>query len=246
MKVIKQAIVEVGKRMYNKNLIAGYEGNVSVREGDRVFITPSGVCKGFLTESDILEIDLSGNVLSGTKKPSSETKMHLAIYKNRKDVKAVVHAHPPVSTGFACAGKGLDMSLTAETVLLLGSIPLAPYGTPSTDTLAKSIVDYLEYNAILLANHGAVTLGKNLDDAYFLMEQVEHYAKITLTANILGTPKTLPCEEVDRLMSLREKFGIKTGQPVVCERNGTVENYRFSKEELVELIHTIYNEIGGK
>ncbi len=244
--MIKKSIVEVGKRMYDKNLIAGYEGNISVKEGNKIYITPSGVCKGFLSEQDILEIDLNGNLLKGSKKPSSETKMHLAIYNNRKDVNAVVHAHPPVSTGFACSGKALDMSLTAETVLLLGSIPLAPYGTPSTDTLAKSIVNYLEYNAILLANHGAVTLGSNLNDAYFLMEQVEHYAKITLTANILGTPKTLPCEEVDRLMDLREKFGIKTGQPVVCERNGNVESYRFSKDELVELIHTIYNEIGGK
>jgi len=244
--MIKKSIVEVGKRMYDKNLIAGYEGNISVKEGNKIYITPSGVCKGFLSEQDILEMDLNGNLLNGSKKPSSETKMHLAIYNNRKDVNAVVHAHPPVSTGFACSGKALDMSLTAETVLLLGSIPLAPYGTPSTDTLAKSIVNYLEYNAILLANHGAVTLGNNLNDAYFLMEQVEHYAKITLTANILGTPKTLPCEEVDRLMHLREKFGIKTGQPVSCERNGNVESYRFSKDELVELIHTIYNEIGGK
>lgn len=243
---MKRKLVEIGKRMYDKNLIAGYEGNISAKINDKIYITPSGVCKGFLKEDDILEIDMQGKVLSGNGKPSSETKMHLTVYNKRHDVNAVVHAHPPVSTGFACSGRGLDQSLTAETVLLLGSIPLAPYGTPSTNTLAESIVDYLQYNAILLANHGAMTLGHSLDDAYFLMEQVEHYAKITLTANILGTPKTLPCDEVDRLMKLREKFGIKTGEPLVCERKGQIENYRFSKDELVELIHTIYNEIGGK
>jgi len=243
---MKKKIVEIGKRMYEKSLIAGYEGNISCKEGSSIFVTPSGVCKGFLKEDEILEIDLQGNVLRGKGNPSSETKMHLTVYNKRPEINAVVHAHPPVSTGFACAGKGLDQSLTAETVLLLGSIPLAPYGTPSTNTLAESIVNYLQYNAILLANHGAMTLGTNLDDAYFLMEQVEHYAKITLTANILGTPKTLPCNEVDRLMELRKKFGIKTGEPQVCERKGQVENYRFSKDELVELIHTIYNEIGGK
>ncbi|BBB32884.1 L-fuculose-phosphate aldolase [Thermotomaculum hydrothermale] len=242
---IKEQIVEIGKRLYNKNLISGYEGNISVREGDKIYITPSGLCKGFLSVDDIIVIDLEGNLIEGNKKPSSETKMHLKIYKSREDVKGVVHAHPPVATGFACAGYGLEQSLTAETVLMFGTIPLAPYGTPSTDKLPEALNNYLEYNAILLANHGAVTFAENVEKAYFLMEQVEHYAKITLVANILGSPKTLPCEEVDTLMELRKKMGIETGLPKFCRVNDDVKYYRFSRDELVNLIKGIIEELGG-
>ena len=241
----RSGIVEAGRRLYNKNLIAGYEGNISVRDKDRIIITPSGVCKGFLQESDLIELDLDGNLLSGNGKASSETKMHLKVYRYRPDVQAVVHAHPPTATGFACSGKGLDQSLTAETVLLMGTIPLVPYGTPSTDELPDNLDSYLKYNAMLLANHGALTLGTTLDDAYFFMEQVEHYAKISLVANVLGTPNTLPCDEVDKLMALRSKFGIQTGEPLVCQRDGKVENYRFTRDELVNLIQDILNELGG-
>ena len=241
----RSAIVEVGRRLYHNHLIAGYEGNVSVRNGDRVLITPSGVCKGFMTEGDLIELDLTGRQLSGTGKASSETKMHLRVYQQRSDVHAVVHAHPPTATGFACSGRGLDQSLTAETVLLMGTIPLVPYGTPSTEELPDNLDGYLKYNAMLLANHGALTLGSTLDDAYFFMEQLEHYAKISLVANVLGTPNTLPCDEVDKLMALRGKFGIQTGEPLVCTREGRVESYKFSRDELVDLIQEILNELGG-
>ncbi len=242
---IREQIVEIGKRLYNKNLISGYEGNISVREGEKIYITPSGLCKGFLSVDDIIVIDREGNLLEGEKKPSSETKMHLKIYNTRSDIKGIVHAHPPVATGFACAGLGLEQSLTAETVLMFGTIPLAPYGTPSTDKLPEALTDYIEYNAILLANHGAVTFAENVEKAYFLMEQVEHYAKITLVANILGNPKTLPCEEVDRLMELRKKMGIETGLPKFCRVNEDIKYYRFSREELVNLIKGIIEELGG-
>ncbi len=242
---IREQIVEIGKRLYNKNLISGYEGNISARDGDKIYITPSGLCKGFLSVEDIIVIDLDGNLLEGNKKPSSETKMHLKIYNSRKDVNGIVHAHPPVATGFACAGLGLEQSLTAETVLMFGTIPLAPYGTPSTDKLPEALNNFLEYNAILLANHGAVTFAENLEKAYFLMEQVEHYAKITLVANILGTPKPLPCEEVDTLMELRKKMGIETGLPKFCRVNEDVKYYRFSRDELVNLIKGIIEELGG-
>jgi len=242
---VKSDIVEIGRRLYAKNLISGYEGNISVRDGKKIYITPSGLCKGFLKEEDIIAIDIDGNLIEGSKKPSSETQMHLTIYRNREDAKAVVHAHPPVATGFACAGLGLEQSLTAETVLMFGTIPLAPYGTPSTEKLANSIVDYLEYNAVLLANHGAITIAENVEKAYFLMEQVEHYAKITLVANLLGSPKTLPCEEVDTLMALRQKMGIDTGMPRFCSTGSDVKYYRFSKEELVNLIKGIIDELGG-
>ncbi len=242
---IREQIVEIGKRLYNKNLISGYEGNISAREGDKVYITPSGLCKGFLTTEDIIVIDLDGNLLEGNKKPSSETKMHLKIYNSREDIKGIVHAHPPVATGFACAGLGLEQSLTAETVLMFGTIPLAPYGTPSTDKLPESLNNFLEYNAILLANHGAVSFAENLEKAYFLMEQVEHYAKITLVANILGTPKPLSCKEVDTLMELRKKMGIETGLPKFCRVNEDIKYYRFSRDELINLIKGIIEELGG-
>ncbi len=242
---VRSRIVEAGKRLYNRGLIAGYEGNVSERDGDRVWITPSGVCKGFLTETDIIELTLDGQQTTGAGKPSSETKMHLKVYRSRPDIQAVVHAHPPIATGFACSGRGLDQSLTAETVLLMGTIPLVPYGTPSTDELAHNLDGHLHYNAMLLANHGALTLGTTLDDAYFFMEQVEHYARISLVANVLGSPNTLPCDEVDKLMALRKKFGIRTGEPAVCARDGRVEEYRFSRDELVNLITEILTELGG-
>ena len=241
----RNAIVEAGRRLYAKGLIAGYEGNISVRNGDKVLITPSGVCKGFLNSLDMIELDLDGRQVSGTGKASSETKMHLKVYRHRPEVRAVVHAHPPTATGFACSGRGLDQSLTAETVLLMGTIPLVPYGTPSTEELPDNLDGYLGYNAMLLANHGALTMGTTLDDAYFFMEQVEHYAKISLVANVLGTPSTLPCDEVDKLMALRSKFGIQTGEPLVCARDGKVESYRFSRDELVNLIQQILNELGG-
>lgn len=241
----KQLIVEIGKRLYDKNLISGYEGNISVKEGDNIYITPSGVCKGFLKQEEIIAINTEGEVVEGSGKPSSETKLHLKIYSKRHDIKGVVHAHPPIATGFACAGMGLEQSLTAETVLMFGSIPLAPYGTPSTENLPKSIENFIEYNAILLANHGAITFAENLEKAYFLMEQVEHYAKITLVANILGNPATLPCEEVDRLMEMRKSMGINTGFPKYCGTEEGLKYYRFSKDELVNLIKGIIDELGG-
>ncbi len=238
-------IVEIGHRLYSKGLVAGYEGNISERNGDSILITPSGVCKGYLKEEDIIEINSLGERLSGNTLPSSETALHLKIYRERENVQAIVHAHPPTATGFACAGMGLDQSLTAETVLTLGAVPLAPYGTPSTGELPAALDGFMDYDALLLANHGAITMGKTLDIAYFLMEQVEQYAKISYVANTLGTPKPLPCDEVDKLMALREKFGITTGDPTVCSRDGQVTLYRFSRNELVNLIQEILNELGG-
>lgn len=241
----KAQIVEIGCRLYSKGLVAGFEGNISTRNGDSILITPSGVCKGFLKENDIIEINSLGEKLSGTGMPSSETALHLKIYREREDAQAVVHAHPPTATGFACAGMGLDQSLTAETVLMLGAVPLVPYGTPSTKELPEALDGFMGYDALLLANHGAMTVGKTLDNAYFLMEQVEQYAKISFVANTLGTPKPLPCDEVDKLMALREKFGISTGDPTVCSRDGQITLYRFSRNELVNLIQEILNELGG-
>ncbi|NOZ12117.1 MAG: class II aldolase/adducin family protein [Acidobacteria bacterium] len=242
---MKAEIVEIGRRLYSKGLVAGYEGNISVRNGNSILITPSGVCKGFLKEADIIEINSIGEKIAGNGVPSSETALHLKLYRERSDVQAIVHAHPPTATGFACAGLGLDQSLTAETVLMLGAVPLVPYGTPSTEELPEALNGFTGYDALLLANHGAISVGKTLEKAYFLMEQVEQYAKISFVANTLGTPKPLPCDEVDKLMALREKFGIQTGDPTVCSRNGQVTLYRFSRNELVNLIQEILNEVGG-
>ncbi len=242
---IRTQIVEIGNRLYAKGLIAGVEGNISVRDGDRILITPSGLCKGYLKEDDILEINSIGEQISGNGVPSSETALHLKIYRERNDVHGIVHAHPPTATGFACAGLGLDQSLTAETVLTLGTIPLVPYGTPSTEELPAALDGFMGFDALLLANHGALTMGKTLDNAYFLMEQVEQYAKISFVANTLGSPSPLPCDEVDKLIALREKFGINGGDPLVCSQNGQLTLYRFSRNELVNLIQEILNELGG-
>jgi len=241
----KAQIVEIGCRLYSRGLVAGFEGNISTRIGNNILITPSGVCKGFLKEDDIIEINSLGEKLAGTGLPSSETALHLKMYRERENIQAVVHAHPPTATGFACAGMGLDQSLTAETVLMLGAVPLVPYGTPSTKELPEALDGFTGYDALLLANHGAMTVGKTLENAYFLMEQVEQYAKISFVANTLGTPKPLPCDEVDKLMALREKFGISAGDPTVCSRDGQVTLYQFSRNELVNLIQEILNELGG-
>ena len=128
---------------------------------------------------------------------------------------------------------------------MFGQIPLVPYGTPSTDELANRLTGYLDYPALLLANHGALTMAGTLADAYFFMEQVEHYAKISLVANLLGSPSVLACDAVDQLMALRQKFELGGGKPAVCARDGKVEAYRFTRDELVALIQDILTELGG-
>jgi L-fuculose-phosphate aldolase len=245
----RQAIVEIGRRLYNRGYIAASDGNISVRlpDGNRFMATPSGVCKGYLTSDMMVVVDAQGRKLAGRLNPSSELAMHMIIYRLRSDVGAVVHAHPPCGTGFAAAGLALDAPLISEVVLTLGCIPLAGYGTPSTSELAEAIAPYIpHYDALLLANHGALTCGPDLENAYFKMETLEHFAKICLVARLLGPEKPLSPEAVAKLFQIRQRAGITSPTPTLCwgpeysRRPGLQadanEKITLSREELVQLI----------
>lgn len=209
-------IVEVGRRLYARGYCASNDGNISVRlEGARVLTTPKSVSKGFMTPDMMVVTDMSGRKLQGDRDPSSELLMHLAVYRNRPDARAVVHAHPPLATGFAVAGIPLDRAVLAEVITTLGSIPIAEYGTPSTPELAEAVERHVKaHDGLLLANHGALTLGQELFAAYYKMETIEHFAKISLVARLLGRERLLSREEVDRLQQLRGKYGIASPAPI--------------------------------
>ncbi|MDX1622796.1 MAG: class II aldolase/adducin family protein [Gemmatimonadota bacterium] len=200
---IRREIVAVGRRLYERGLVAGSEGNVSVRPGGgRLVTTPSGACKGFLEPADLVVTDLEGRPLEAGR-PSSELKMHLEIYRRRDDVRAVVHAHPPTATGFAIAGRPLDECVVPEVIATLGMVPIVPYGTPSTAEVAERIAPYVPaHDALLLANHGAVTYGPELERAVNAMESIEQAARSLLVAHQLGEVRRLSRGEVDRLMAL--------------------------------------------
>ena len=193
-------IVEVGRRLWTRGYVASNDGNISVRlDAERLLMTPASVSKGFMTADMMVVTDLEGRLLSGApgRKPSSEIQMHLVVYRERPDVGAVVHAHPPLSTGFAVAGIPLDRAVLAEVVTTLGSIPIAEYGTPSTQELADAVAPYVRmHDGLLLANHGALALGRDLFGAYYKMETIEHFARISLVARMLGGERLLSREEV--------------------------------------------------
>lgn len=212
---IKQDIVEVGRRIYQQGFVASNDGNISVRlNAHEVLTTPTGVSKGFMTPDMIIKVNLNGEVISGRLQPSSELKMHLDVYKNRPDVRSVVHAHPPTATGFAVAGIPLDRFVLPEIIISLGAIPIARYGTPSTEEIPLAVREYLQdHDAFLLANHGALTVGSDAFNAYYKMESMELFAKISLTARQLGNEREIPPQQVDKLMEVREKLGVKGRHP---------------------------------
>ena len=207
---LRQDIVEVGKRLYNKGFVASNDGNISIRTSEReILITPTGVSKGYMSPSDILKVDLDGNVISGFLKPTSEMKMHLAVYRKRPDVKGIVHAHPPKATAFAVAGIRFDRITLPEVVFSLGYISLTEYGTPSTYEVPRSVEQHIDNSdALLLANHGALTVGKDVFDAYYKMETLEHFSSISLYARLLGGEKALDEKQTEELFRIRkEVFG---------------------------------------
>ncbi|SET24996.1 L-fuculose-phosphate aldolase [Natronincola peptidivorans] len=207
---IKKQICDIGRRMYDREFVAANDGNISVRVSENeVWTTPTGVSKGFMTPDMMVKVDLNGKVLQGTHKPSSELKMHLKVYKEKPEVKAVVHAHPLTATALATAGIPLDRALLPEAVITLGIVPISQYATPSTDEVPESIAAYIkDYNAVLLANHGALTWGRDIFEAYYRMETVEFYSKIILTTQLIGHANELPCNKVGDLLKIREKMGI--------------------------------------
>jgi L-fuculose-phosphate aldolase len=214
----RRDIVEIGRRLWTRGFVASNDGNISVKVApDRLLMTPSGVSKYDMTVEMMVVTDLRGQVVSAApgRRPSSEMLMHLVAYDTRPDVGAVVHAHPPIATGFAVAGIALDRAVLAEVVTTLGSIPIAEYGTPSTRELADSVAPYFRaHDGLLLANHGAVALGRDLWSAYYKMETIEHFARISFVARQLGREHLLSREEVDRLQDLRGTYGIASPAPI--------------------------------
>jgi len=201
-------IVRFGKMLHQSGLVAATDGNLSVRMDDgTVLCTPTLMSKGMMEADDLVVVDESGHKLTGRREVSSEIAMHLFIYRNRPDVNAVVHAHPPTATGYAAAGIPLDTPLCSEIVVTLGSVPLASYGTPGTHELADALAPLIpDHQAILMANHGVVTYGQDLLTAYMNMETVEHYAKIALVTHMLGRQQPLSGKHLDQLHEIRLKY----------------------------------------
>jgi L-fuculose-phosphate aldolase len=216
---IRDDIVEVGRRLYSRGYVASNDGNISARLDDaRLIATPKSVSKGFMTPDMMVVVDYEGRKISGDRDPSSEMPMHLEIYRSRPDITAVVHAHPPTATGFAVAGIPLTRAVLAEVVTTLGSIPIAEYGTPSTAELPDAVRKYIKaHDGMLLANHGAVTCGTSVMNAHFKMETIEHFARISLVARMLGRENLLSREEVARLQGLRGMYGIASPAPVCAD-----------------------------
>lgn len=228
---LRNDIVEVGRRIWQKGFVAANDGNISARLSEtEILATPTGVSKGFLTPQMLVKLGMDGRVIQGDLKPSSEVKMHLAMYREREDICAVVHAHPPTATGFAVAGMALDRPTLPEVVVSLKAIPLAEYGTPSTDELPESVMPYLgDYDAFLLANHGTLTLGRDVYQAYYRLETLEHCAQISLAARLLGTEQTLTQPQVNRLLELRQNIGVEDRSPClgcgVCDARESTRRF---------------------
>ena len=213
---LREGIVEVGRRLYARGYTASNDGNISTRLDDRrLLMTPKSVCKGFMSPDMMVITDLDGKKLAGDREPSSEMQMHIEVYRQRPDAQAVVHAHPPIATGFAVAGIPLDRAVLSEVVTTLGSVPIAEYATPSTEELPEAVRKYVKaHDGMLLANHGALTLGSDLFAAYYKMETIEHFAHISLVARLLGGERLLSRQEVDRLQGLRGMYGIASPAPI--------------------------------
>jgi len=220
---IKKQICEIGKRIYDKGFIAANDGNISVKISAKEFLcTPTGVSKGFMTPDMICKVDADGNVLQakGGYRPSSEIKMHMRVYKERPDVNSVVHAHPPYATSYAIVGIPLTEPIMPEAVIMLGCVPIAEYGTPSTDEIPNAVAKYLQhYDAVLLENHGALSYAGDLLGAYHKMESLEFYAQLLFISNQIGKPQELDKQKVSRLYQLRKDMGLPGKHPAdICAR----------------------------
>ena len=204
----RRDLITVCHLMYERSYVVSSDGNVSVRLDDgRILATPTMTCKGRMTDDLIAVTDIGGKKLN-ERKASSELAMHLLIYRERPDVKAVCHAHPPHGTAFAVAGLAIDQPILSEVILTLGCVPLASYGTPSTDELTQQMQPLVKHhNALLMANHGAVAYGSDLWQAWDRLETLEHTAKIAILSRMLGGSKNLPADAVEKLINVREKAG---------------------------------------
>jgi L-fuculose-phosphate aldolase len=225
---LRKLIVEIGRRVYERGFIAASDGNISARLDNGNFLTtPTMVCKGRMSEDMLVVVDIEGSRQRRDERmPSSEFSMHREIYKLRPDVHAVVHAHPPFGTGFAVANVALDQPLLSEVILTLGCVPLTGYGTPSTQELPESLRPFIpHHDALLMANHGAVAYGPDLETAYYRMETLEHFAKITLVARLVGKPKELPAAAIEKLLDVRERAGYMPAEARGCQACGFMQGH---------------------
>jgi L-fuculose-phosphate aldolase len=224
----RREIVRVGKLFYERSYVVSSDGNVSVQLDDgRIIATPTMTCKGRMTEDSLAVTDKNGKQLSD-KKASSELAMHLLIYNERPDIRAVCHAHPPHGTAFAVAGLAIDQPILSEVILTLGCVPLAGYGTPSTNELTDAMQPLVKHhNALLMANHGAVAYGEDLWQAFDRLETLEHTAKIAILARALGGSKNLPTDAIEKLINVREAAGY-LGENARCQACGYLHGTQLS------------------
>lgn len=241
----REEIVRVGRLMFDKGWIAANDGNITVRlDSGNVLATPRGVSKGMLKPEDLVVVDMDGNRISGPLEVTTEIGMHLTIYRERPDVNAVVHAHPATATGFAVAGRALNLGTLPEVIISLGSVPLAEYGVPGTPAFSDGLLPYIpKYDAMLLANHGAVAYGPDVMRAFFRMDTVEHFARIELVAELLGGAKVLPRAEIQKLFDARPRYGVQShngfepGWPLAAEdMPEPSEKLELTREQLLAII----------
>lgn len=206
---LKEQICEIGRRVYNKGFAAANDGNITIRLNDKeVLCTPTMVSKGFMKPEDICKVDMEGKQLAGTRKRTSEVLLHLAVYKTRPDVKAVVHCHPPHATAFAVAREPIPKCILPEVEVFLGEVPMADYETPGTHRFAETIIPYVkDCNTIILANHGTVTFGPTLENAYFNTEIIDAYCKILILARQLGSVNYFTEQQTKELLDIKKRLG---------------------------------------
>ncbi|HJD22815.1 MAG TPA: class II aldolase/adducin family protein [Firmicutes bacterium] len=214
---IKDEICDVCHKMWQLGWVAANDGNVSARLEDGTFLaTPTGMSKSFITPEKLIRVNAKGEVLEAAEglRPSSEIKMHLRCYEKREDVGSVIHAHPPGATGFAVAHRSMDMYNMIEDVSVIGSVPLTPYGTPSTVEVPDAIEPYLDqHDVMLLENHGALAVGGDVLTAFYRMESLELWAKITINAIILGGSYDISRENIEKLIDLRGSYRVTGRHP---------------------------------
>jgi L-fuculose-phosphate aldolase len=236
----RRDICRVGRWIHQRGYVAATDGNISVRlDPRRILTSPTAVSKGMMAADDLVITDLDGRKLAGRRNPSSELAMHLLIYRRRPEINAVVHAHPPVATGYAAAGLALNKALVSEVVLSLGCIPVARYGTPGTAELTEALEPLVtHYDSILMANHGVVTCGQDLLTAFFRMETTEHFARVSLVTELLGKQVLLSATDVEKLLAARARYGLTTAAelgaecPVTAETSAGGDRVTLTREQL--------------
>lgn len=240
--------------IYEKGFVASTDGNVSARLPDgHIMCTPTVCNKRFVTPEDMVIIDKKGNRIKGERKASSEIAMHLLIYEMRPDINAVVHAHPQCATAYAAAGIPLNKALISEVILALGCIPLTEYGTPGTPELTDELRPFVkDFDALLMSNHGVVTYGANLEDAFNRMDTVEHFAKISIYTKILGRERLLSAEDVEKLRVQRQKYyglegsDVSPKDPMCPVTDGVSDTISLTRSELIDLIDRVVANLGNK